>query len=113
VSPGQGDQIGRIFAYWAVFLLWAAFENYKIRANYWAYFIHGTSGVLILTENGLGDILGDKFHKPIWSPWPRGTFLPNYSFHLTHVKVHLNQGDQIWQIFALWAVLYFGHFLRN
>jgi hypothetical protein len=33
------------------------------------HFFRGKTHALILTKNGLGNILGDFFHKHIWSPW--------------------------------------------
>jgi hypothetical protein len=65
----QGDQIGRIFAYWAVVSLRQFYENYRGGANFLGNFSHGTSYVLTLAKYGLGCILGDFFHKHIWSHW--------------------------------------------
>jgi hypothetical protein len=46
------------------------FENYIRSPNVLATFFYGKiTYVLISTENGLGYILGDFFHKLIWSPW--------------------------------------------
>jgi hypothetical protein len=39
----QGDQIGRIFACWAIVYLGQVFENYKSSPNSWAFFVHGTN----------------------------------------------------------------------
>jgi hypothetical protein len=39
VPRQQGDQIGRIFDFWAIRLLWVVFfENYRRSPNYWATF---------------------------------------------------------------------------
>jgi hypothetical protein len=48
----QGDQIGRIFAYWAIFKFGLWFKNYRISKTFSAIFFHGTSCVLIVTKNG-------------------------------------------------------------
>jgi hypothetical protein len=40
------------------------YEKTKV-AQYLGYFSRGKSYVLILSENGLGYILGDFLHKPI------------------------------------------------
>jgi hypothetical protein len=57
----QGDQSGRIFAYWAVVYFGLLLENDKSGANYWATFCHGTIFVLSPVKNGLGYIFGDSF----------------------------------------------------
>jgi GTPase SAR1 family protein len=54
LSYGQGDQIGRIFTYWTSF-----FENYKRSQKF---------RPLILSKNGLGNILGDFFTNPSGHP---------------------------------------------
>jgi hypothetical protein len=45
------------------------FENYKSSLIFWLLYSAEKSYVLILAKNGLGYILGDFFHKLIWSPW--------------------------------------------
>jgi hypothetical protein len=57
----QGDQIGRIFAQWAIFYFKQILENYKSRPHFCATFFPSTGYELILTENGLGNILGNFF----------------------------------------------------
>jgi hypothetical protein len=52
----QGDQIRRIFAYWAIVYFGHFFEKYRRSPN----FFHGQRRVLILTKNVLGYILGDS-----------------------------------------------------
>jgi hypothetical protein len=54
----------------------------------------------MLTKNRLGYILGH--------------FFPNSSSHTdgSWTSLTSNQGDQIGRIFAHWAVVYFGHFLK-
>jgi hypothetical protein len=42
--------------------------------------MHSTSYVLILTKNGLAQILGDFFYKLIWSPWPKTFFITLITF---------------------------------
>jgi hypothetical protein len=49
---GQGDQIGRIFAYLAVVYVARFFFNYKISAKFWPASFHGASYVFILTKKG-------------------------------------------------------------
>jgi hypothetical protein len=48
----KGDQIGRIYAQWAIVYFGQCFENYWSGANFWATLFHGTSYVLIMTKNG-------------------------------------------------------------
>jgi hypothetical protein len=67
----QGDQIGRIFAYWVIVYVgqfYAKISQYvvKILEN----FFHGKSNLLILAKSALGYILGDIFSNssghPAW-----------------------------------------------
>jgi hypothetical protein len=46
----QGDQIGRIFAYWVIDYCGQCFENYRNNAEFWAPLFHGTSCILILGD---------------------------------------------------------------
>jgi hypothetical protein len=40
--PDQGDQIGRIFAHWALFhVLWAGFRKSQKKPTFWATIFHG------------------------------------------------------------------------
>jgi hypothetical protein len=59
----QGDRIGRIFAFWAVFV------NYRRCPKFFVPLFQGVivKNVLICTKNQFGNILGDFFHKLIWS----------------------------------------------
>jgi hypothetical protein len=52
----QGDQIGRIFAHWAVATLASFFNITKVAQTFWATLSYS---VLILTKHGLSYILGD------------------------------------------------------
>jgi hypothetical protein len=62
ITHGQGDQIGRIFAYWAI--VWAGFfKNDLCSANFCATFPYYLSRVLLLTNNGLGLHLWRFFSK--------------------------------------------------
>jgi hypothetical protein len=63
VAPcrAQGDQIGRIIAYWAITFFGQSIENYISSANSRDSFIHSTSYVLIWTKICLGYTLGDFF----------------------------------------------------
>jgi hypothetical protein len=47
----QGDQIGRIFAHWAI-VFFGKFKNYKVGQIFWATFYHSKCFVLILTKMG-------------------------------------------------------------
>jgi hypothetical protein len=73
-SSGQGDQIGRSFAYWVTVYIVQFFENYRSCTNVWATFSHGTSPVVILIKNEFGYILGDSFTNPSGHPTSRGRF---------------------------------------
>jgi hypothetical protein len=57
-----GDRIGRMFS------LGSFFEYYKYSPKFCATLPHSSGFILILANNGLGYILGDFFHKLIWSP---------------------------------------------
>jgi hypothetical protein len=61
----QGDQVGRIFAYWVIVNFVQCFENYRSSTNDLATFFHGASDVIIFTKTWLGYILGDfsQTHK--------------------------------------------------
>jgi hypothetical protein len=59
----QGDQIGRIFAYWAIVFFGQFFENYRRGTNSWATFFHGKSNALILTKIELGLHFGRFFSQ--------------------------------------------------
>jgi hypothetical protein len=72
VNGQQGDQIGRIFAYWATDFFGQILENYISTANSWAIFSTGQF-MYYFDKNGLGYTLGDFFHKLIWSPWSTTT----------------------------------------
>jgi hypothetical protein len=53
----QGDQIWRIFAYWAILFFGQFYENYTRSSN----LFHGRSYTLILTKSGLRHTFGDFF----------------------------------------------------
>jgi hypothetical protein len=57
----QGDQIGRIFARWAIVYFGQFFENCRSSPNFRAAIFSGKNYALILTYNGLVYILGDFF----------------------------------------------------
>jgi hypothetical protein len=54
----QDDQIGRIFAQWAIVYYEQFFENYRSSPHLCYTVFTGIDYVLILTKNGLGYILG-------------------------------------------------------
>jgi hypothetical protein len=67
-SPGldcdakeQGDQIGRIFAYWVIVFFGQLFEKYRSRLIFCATLSHEKSCALILAEKCVGYILGESF----------------------------------------------------
>jgi hypothetical protein len=45
-------------------------KKYLNSTIFWISLFRGKSLALILKKNVLGYILGDFFHKLIWSPWP-------------------------------------------
>jgi hypothetical protein len=55
----QGDQIGLIFAQWAIVYFRQFWENYINYPHFWYNFFLSICRKLILAEKGLGDILGD------------------------------------------------------
>jgi hypothetical protein len=55
----QSDQIGRIFAHWAIVYFGHFFENYNVGPNFGLHF--PTVKTLILTKKYLGYILGNVF----------------------------------------------------
>jgi hypothetical protein len=62
VSLSQGDQIGWMFAYWAI-----------IYFGHFGYFFHGICCILILIKR-VGLLLGRFFYKLILSPWSERPF---------------------------------------
>jgi hypothetical protein len=64
----QGDQIGRIFAFWAIFFFGQFFETYKSSPIFLATDFFHVKICVQLTINGLGYIFVRFFHKLIWSP---------------------------------------------
>jgi hypothetical protein len=72
-----GDQIGRIFTYWAIVYFGQFFRDEA--EMFWLLFFHGKSCVLKLTPNGLGSILGDFFTNSFGHPGKCiDTFKPRY-----------------------------------
>jgi hypothetical protein len=63
----QGNQIGQIFAQWAIVYYVQCFENYRSRPHFYSTFVISMDYALILTQNGLGYML-PIFSKLIWSP---------------------------------------------
>jgi hypothetical protein len=57
-SVRQGDQIGRIFAYWAILFIGQLFENYRNSTFLGDTFPHGKRYLQNLAQNVLGFILG-------------------------------------------------------
>jgi hypothetical protein len=50
LGEGQGDQIGRIFACWAIGYFWWLFENERRRKNNWATGFQRKSYLLIVPK---------------------------------------------------------------
>jgi hypothetical protein len=83
----QGDQIGRIFAYWVIVYFRQFYENYRNGSNLLDTFVHGKSYIhkcilkytYLLTKNVLGYILGDFFTNS--SGHPDG--VPKLCYHVS------------------------------
>jgi hypothetical protein len=56
---GQGDQIGPIFAYWAIAVFGQFLKITDVAQILGLIFSTKLTYVLILTKNGMGHILGD------------------------------------------------------
>jgi hypothetical protein len=80
LTQEQGDQIGRIFAYWMIVFFGYLFDYYKRNEKMRATLSHGESDALISTKMGWATLWA-FFHKLIWSPCSV-LFLRNYSFVL-------------------------------
>jgi hypothetical protein len=57
----QGDQIGRIFAYWVIIFFGRFLKISEVAQIYGTTFSQSICSLFILTKNGLGYILGDFF----------------------------------------------------
>jgi hypothetical protein len=66
VSLWQGEQIVRIFAYWAIVYFEHFYENYRSGKNFWGSFAQYILKVLYLTKNGL-DCIWAIFQKFVYS----------------------------------------------
>jgi hypothetical protein len=65
----QGDQIGRIFARWAIVFFGQIFKNYRKSLNSWPAYFQGKSYVYInFAKNWLGYILGNIFKNSSGHP---------------------------------------------
>jgi hypothetical protein len=75
----QSDQIGRIFAYWAVVcILEKSKFFFKLGievAQKWATLFHGNCSELFLTKNGLGKIFGVFFTNLSGHPDPNPMYV--------------------------------------
>jgi hypothetical protein len=96
----QGDQIGRIFAQWAIVYFGQWFEIYIISANFWATFLCDTSYVLILTKNGLGYILGDFFKNSSGHPDYLAYIIWPILFGLYYLA------ENIWPVPIVWPKIF-------
>jgi hypothetical protein len=61
VVSNQGDQIGRLFALWAIFGFVRFLGNCKIIPHLWAPLVYSYDEALMSAKNVLGYILGDFF----------------------------------------------------
>jgi hypothetical protein len=64
----HGDQIGRIFAHWAIIYFGQWFEKLQKENIFWAAFSHGTSYVFILSKKRVGLHFGDFFKNSSGHP---------------------------------------------
>jgi hypothetical protein len=62
--PDQGDQIGRIFAYWAIVYFEQFIKLHRRSPDIWTAYFHEKSYVLILPKKWVGL----HFQRLIWSP---------------------------------------------
>jgi hypothetical protein len=69
----QCDQIGRIFAQWVIAYFGQFSENHRSSPYFCSTCMPHSMAKLCICfdKNVLGHILGDFFHKPIWSPCPQ------------------------------------------
>jgi hypothetical protein len=70
----QGDQNGRIFAYWASVYIGQFLENYLISPRFWGYVVFSMVKVMYILCN-LEKMVGPHFgtislKKLIWASWP-------------------------------------------
>jgi hypothetical protein len=63
----QGDQIGRTFAYWVLVLHWEVFWKSQRQPKFISYFFPREKLWNNFDKNEFGLILGEFFHKLIWS----------------------------------------------
>jgi hypothetical protein len=75
LCSGQGDQTVRIFTFWSIVYFEQLFGRLLSIPNLCATIPHGNGYALLLTKHGSGYTLGDFFHKLIWSPCFRPTWL--------------------------------------
>jgi hypothetical protein len=74
----QGDQIGRIFAYWAIVYFGQFYENYKRIPNFLGNFFPPQKLCINFDKKVLGHSLGDSFK--------------NSSGHPAYIQIHSIQG---------------------
>jgi hypothetical protein len=60
-AHSHGDQIGRIFDFWAIVFFRQFHSKYERSPNFRATIITVKVKILVLTKNGLGHILGEFF----------------------------------------------------
>jgi hypothetical protein len=101
----QGDQIGRIFAQWAIIYFGRFVENRKSSPYFCATFSLSTGmcicDTLIVTKIGLGHILGDFFHQLVWSPC---SALKTFFFYRGQKVFLLRPGQVNWSTGLLWLL---------
>jgi hypothetical protein len=89
----QGDQIGRIFAYWVIDCFGQFFENYRSSPKFLATIFHGKNKVSILIKTGWASLWA-IFYKLIWSPCSVVAFVWHFSKHAEpfSVRFELHSG---------------------
>jgi hypothetical protein len=75
IVPRQGDQIGRIFANWAIVFIWAVFVITELAQIFWLLFTTKVVNVILFTNNELGYILGGFFANSSGHSGPRARFI--------------------------------------
>jgi hypothetical protein len=72
VCGQQSDQIGRTFCPMGDSFLWVLFLKIAEAAHIFGYIFSMVMVMQYFDKNALGYILGNIFHKLIWSPWRSG-----------------------------------------
>jgi hypothetical protein len=92
----QGDQIGPIFAHWAI-VFSGRFLKITNEKSPGLLFFDWTSYVLFLTKRRVGLNFGRFFRKLIWSPWSGRPARP------AHVRCYKVNGTMSSRVFEDWV----------